>query len=75
MGKVMRYRGFTIRELKNGLFSMTYKGEPFDDNPVHEVGTFNAIGALVYEMADNNDEGREANHRMCKAFNRVFFEY
>lgn len=70
--KRMQYRGFTIRECKDGLFSMKYEGDPFKENPVREIGTFNEIGSVVYELADNNDEGREANHRMCKAFGRVF---
>jgi len=72
MGKVMTGRGFTIRELKNGLFSVKYAGFGFETKPAKFVGTWNEAGSWVFEMSNNSAEGRLMNHRMCKAFGRVF---
>jgi hypothetical protein len=35
--------------------------------------SFQWAGECAFEMADNNDFGRDINHAMCDAFHRVFF--
>jgi len=71
MGKVMTCCGFTIRELKNGRFSVTRNIPGF--RVVHEVfNSFNDCGSEVFEMAPNNDVGSEVNMKMCRVFGRSF---
>jgi len=74
MGKVMTSNGFTIRELKGGRFSVTlteWAGEKCHEHYV--FNSFNEAGSEVYEMAPNNEIGREVNHKMCRVFGRLFY--
>lgn len=68
----MTCKGFKITEKSNGRFNVRLTEK---DGRVYEEKnlTFKHAGEWVYDMAPNNDIGREVNHKMCDRFQRSFF--
>jgi hypothetical protein len=75
MGKTMQCKGFKITEMKDGTYKIkyadTFKGETTMYECVCE--NFLKAGQWVWNMANNSDEARLVNHKMCNVFNKKFF--
>ena len=72
--KTMRMHGITVTHKADGTWQVSGRidgkgSEKWSEN----CKTFYEAGEIAFEMADNNDYGRDINHKMCKVFNRVFF--
>ena len=75
MAKTMRKHGIAVTHRDDGTWKVSgsapWNGEGARWETV--VKTFREAGAIAFEMADNNDFGREINWKMCKVFGREFF--
>lgn len=72
--KTMRMHGMTVTHKADGTWQVSGRIDGKKGKKWTEVcKTFNEAGCIAFEMADNNDFGRDINHKMCKVFNRVFF--
>lgn len=75
MAKTMRLHGIAVTRRDDGTWKVTGpapwlgKGARWEE----VVKSFRAAGRLAFEMADNNDQGREINWKMCEVFGRVFW--
>lgn len=69
--KTMRKHGITVTHRDDGTWMVSTKigGERYE---IIEK-TFRGAGSEAFELANNNDEGREINERMCEVFGRLFF--
>ena len=67
----MTKHGITVRHNNDGTWNVSGKdnGQRWSMTAL----SFNEAGQLAFEMADNNDLGREINHKMCEVFGRSFF--
>lgn len=72
--KVMRCKGFTIKEMADGTFRCEYKSKGLGKTYSATLPDFCAAGEWVWNIADNHDIGREVNHKMCARWGRSFFE-
>ena len=72
MAKTMRLHGITVTERNDGTYKVS--GSIGKNKWSVLCMSFYEAGSVTFEMADNNDFGREINHKMCKVFGRVFFE-
>ena len=74
MAKSMRLHGICVTHRNDGTWLVTgpapWKGKGKRWREVHK--SFWSAGICAFEMADNNDQGAEINHKMCEVFNRVF---
>lgn len=74
--KMVRRYGVVIVERDDGTYKMTgpapWNGK--DARWEKICDSFCEAGSFVFEMADNNDQGRELNHLMCEKFGKVFYE-
>lgn len=70
MAKTMRMHGITVSHLNNGNWKVS--GRIDCERWSEEYKSFRDAGECAFEMADNNDFGREINHRMCEVFHRDF---
>ena len=69
--KKMTCHGITVTHRDDGTWMVSGK---IDGERWYEIyKSFNGAGECAFEMADNNDFGRDINHKMCKVFGRVFF--
>ena len=70
MAKSMRKHGITVTQQENGHYKVSGRigGNPWS----LDCRNFNEAGSVAFEMANNNDQGREINHKMCEVFHRCF---
>ena len=74
MSKTMRMHGITVTHKDDGTWQVSGRIDGKGRRKWTEVHkTFYDAGECAFEMADNNDFGREINHKMCEVFNRLFF--
>ena len=74
MSKTMRMHGITVTHKDDGTWQVSGRIDGKGSRKWTEVHkTFYDAGECAFEMADNNDFGREINHKMCEVFNRLFF--
>ena len=75
MSKIMRMHGITVTHKDDGRWQVSGRIDGRGSKKWTEVfDTFYEAGECAFEMADNNDFGRDINHKMCKVFNRNFFD-
>ena len=75
MGKVMSNKYFTVRQLKDGRYSVIVKNWLGKGENLRIVcNSFCQAGMDVFDLAPNHDIGRESNWKMCKVFGRNFDE-
>lgn len=72
MAKTMRMHGITVTQKDDGTW--TVSGRIDGEKWTETYKSFTEAGEAAFEMADNNDFGREINHKMCDVFGRVFFD-
>lgn len=70
MSKTMRMYGITVTHRDDGMWQVSGRIDGKKWTEVYK--SFQGAGECAFEMADNNDFGREINHRMCDVFNRRF---
>ena len=74
MAKTMRMHGITVTHRDDGTWKISGRLDGKGSEKWEmETKSFREAGSIAFEMADNNDFGRDINHKMCKVFNRVFF--
>ena len=71
MAERMTKHGITVVHNKDGSWRVSgvLDGKRWSE----KYRSFNGAGECAFEMANNNDEGREINHAMCDFFGRSFF--
>lgn len=70
--KVLKCKGFTIKEMADGSFKCEYKSKGFNTTWTTTAPDFDSAGEWVWNIADNHDIGREVNHKMCEKWGRSF---
>lgn len=71
MSKSIRKHGITVTHRDDGMWQVS--GRLNGEKWTEVFKSFQWAGECAFEMADNNDFGRDINHAMCDAFHRVFF--
>ena len=75
MAKTMRMHGITVTHRDDGTWKVSGRIDGKESEKWEEIhDSFFEAGQCAFEMADNNDFGREINHKMCDVFGLVFFE-
>ena len=73
MSKTMRSHGITVTHRDNGTWKISGRIDGKGSKKWEmETKSFREAGCIAFEMADNNDFGREINHKMCVVFHRNF---
>lgn len=71
--KKMRKHGITVTHRDDGTWLVSgWMDGKGSERWSETFKTFARAGQFAFEMADNNDFGREINHRMCEVFGRNF---
>ena len=74
MSKTMRMHGISVTHRDDGTWKVSGRIDGKNSEKwVNVCKTFHEAGCVAFEMADNNDFGRDINHKMCKVFGRTFF--
>lgn len=73
MSKTMRKHGITVTHRDDGTWMVSGRIEKGGRKWTEIHKSFQSAGEAAFEMADNNDFGREINHKMCEVFRRTFF--
>ena len=71
--KTMRKHGITVTHRDDGKWQVSGRIDGRKWTEVYK--SFQGAGECAFEMADNNDHGRDINHEMCRVFQRVMFNY
>lgn len=71
MAKTMRKHGITVTHKDDGTWMVSGRIDGKKWSEIHK--SFQSAGEAAFEMADNNDFGREINWKMCEVFHRTFF--
>jgi hypothetical protein len=75
MKKTMRKHGITVTLQDNGSYKVSGRLDGKGSEKWEMTcKDFNEAGSVAFEMADNNDQGCEINHKMCEVFGKSFFE-
>ena len=69
--KKMTCHGITVTERDDGTYLVSGRIDGEKWSEVHK--SFQSAGESAFDMADNNDFGRDINHKMCRVFGKVFF--
>ena len=73
MKKTMRKHGITVTLQDDGSYKLSGRIDGKDSKKWEiTCKDFNEAGSVAFEMADNNDQGREINYKMCKVFGKSF---
>lgn len=75
MTNTMRMHGITVTHRKDGKWKVSGRIAGKGSEKWEIIcKSFNEAGSVAFEMADNNDDGAEINHKMCKVFGKTFFK-